>query len=114
MNSATGPAAVPNTGSSNAARDALAQDLRALTRDAEALISSTTESAGEAVDRAREQLRSRLQYVTARLQELEQTAETAVKESARRADAAVHQHPYGAMAGAAAVGLLLGYLLSRR
>lgn len=111
MNTMTPAATASKDGT---ARDALAEDLRALTRDAEALINSTTESAGDAVDRLREQLQSRLEQVGARLHDLERGAEAVLKDSAKRADQAVHQHPYGAIAGAAAVGLLLGFLLGRR
>jgi ElaB/YqjD/DUF883 family membrane-anchored ribosome-binding protein len=114
MSTMSPPTTNAKVGSSGAVTDALAQDLRALTRDAEALISSTAHSAGDAVDRARDQLQSRLEHVSSRLQELQQTAQNAVKDSAQRADAAAHQHPYAVMGAAAAVGLMVGFLLGRR
>ena len=36
------------------------------------------------------------------------------RDKARATDSAVHEHPYGAMGIAAAVGLLIGFLAARR
>jgi ElaB/YqjD/DUF883 family membrane-anchored ribosome-binding protein len=50
----------------------------------------------------------------AQLDELNQATLARVKRAAQQADQSVHSHPYSAMGIAAATGLLIGFLASRR
>ena len=50
----------------------------------------------------------------AQLDELNQATLERVKRAAQQADQTVHSHPYSAMGVAAATGLLIGFLASRR
>jgi ElaB/YqjD/DUF883 family membrane-anchored ribosome-binding protein len=96
------------------AEDRVSQHLRTLADEAEALLKSTARAGDEKFDAARERLHGELLHLRTRLADLEATAGANVKRAAHRADETVHAHPYAAMGTAAAVGLLLGVLLSRR
>lgn len=94
--------------------DRVSQHLRTLADEAEALLKAGARAGDQKFDAARERLHGELLHLRTRLAEIEAAAGASVKRAAHRTDEAVHTHPYAAMGTAAAVGLLLGFLLSRR
>ncbi|MGH8687341.1 MAG: glycine zipper domain-containing protein [Burkholderiales bacterium] len=76
--------------------DKLMSDLKAVVRDAEALISAAAGAAGE------------------RLNETGAVARDEAREAAREIEAQVRDHPWAAIGIAAGVGLVLGLLLGRK
>ena len=94
--------------------DSISRHLQTLADEAEALLKATARAGDEKVDSARIRLTDELAHIRERLGELEGEAATRVKAAAHRTDEAVHAHPYVGMGAAAAVGLLLGFVLGRR
>jgi ElaB/YqjD/DUF883 family membrane-anchored ribosome-binding protein len=85
----------------------LAEDLRELVSDAEALLQSTASAAGgELQERAEATLRE----MRARLSALEQSA----RARARDVDTYVRDNPWQAVAVAGGIALLLGLIMGRR
>jgi ElaB/YqjD/DUF883 family membrane-anchored ribosome-binding protein len=90
--------------------NALRHDAHTLAEDARALLDATAEITDKKIADARKRLNEALergQETYARLQER-------VVHGAKVADQAVHDHPYPTVAAAFGVGVLLGFLLSRR
>ena len=85
----------------------IAEDLRAIVTDAEALLRSTT-NAGSA--EMQEHAQATLQDLRARLNALEQT----VRSRARDVDSYVRDNPWQAVAAVGGVALLLGLIMGRR
>ena len=94
--------------------DRMAQHLRALADEAEALLKDTARMGSEKLEASRERLRGELTHLRDRLSDLEKRAEVRLESTAHRTDAVVHAHPYTAMGVAAAFGLLAGLLIGRR
>lgn len=89
---------------------ALVQDLKAVMRDAEALLHATANDASEKAREARVRLTEALSRAKANCLELEQKAAVAAK----AADKVIRNHPYQSIGIAFGVGLLLGVLASRK
>ena len=89
---------------------AISHDMGQLAEDARALMVATADVAGEKVSEARQRLAAALE----RGQELCGRVKEKAVEGAKATDQAVHEHPYQAIGIALGVGLLLGYLVSRR
>ena len=90
--------------------NALRHDAHTLAEDARALLDATAELTDKRIADARKRLTEALEHGQenyARLQER-------VIRSAKAADQAVHDHPYPTVGAAFGVGVLLGFLLSRR
>jgi len=85
----------------------IAEELRALVSDAEALLRSTTNAGGAEVQ-ARAQ--ATLQELRARLSALEDT----VRSRARDVDSYVRDNPWQAVAVVGGIALLLGLAMGRR
>jgi ElaB/YqjD/DUF883 family membrane-anchored ribosome-binding protein len=85
----------------------IAEELRALVSDAEALLRSTTNAGGAEVQ-ARAQ--ATLQELRARLNALEDT----VRSRARDVDSYVRDNPWQAVAVVGGIALLLGLAMGRR
>jgi ElaB/YqjD/DUF883 family membrane-anchored ribosome-binding protein len=81
----------------------LAQDLRKVVTDAEALLKATAGHTGERVDEAR-----------ARIEESLRAARANLQDAGGRLNEQVPQHPWTAVGFAAALGLVIGVLLGRR
>ena len=94
----------------NKETEAISNDMGRLAEDAQALMAATADVAGEKVKEAR----NRLAAALGRGKEICSRAREKVVEGAKAADEAVHEHPYQAIAIGVGVGVLLGYLLSRR
>jgi ElaB/YqjD/DUF883 family membrane-anchored ribosome-binding protein len=85
-------------------------DIGTLAEDARALMSATSDVAGEKVGEARKRLAAALE----RAREIAGNVRDKAVASAKATDEAVHEHPYQAIAIGVGVGALFGYLLARR
>jgi ElaB/YqjD/DUF883 family membrane-anchored ribosome-binding protein len=85
----------------------LAEELRALVSEAEALLRTSTETVSAA---GREQTEATMADLRKRLTSLERQ----VKARARDVDDYVHDNPWAAVAMAGGVALLLGLIMGRR
>ena len=92
----------------NAAR--LTGDLKRVVEDAEGILRDTAEDVGEKAKEAREKLANAIEQAKACCQNLDDKAVAGAKAT----DKAVHEHPYQAMGIAFGVGLLAGYLITRK
>ena len=92
----------------------IAQDLRTLVADTEALLAATAGHAGEKVAELRAQAENAIRRARARLSDLEDQFTTKVRESAQATDEYVRANPWRAVGIAAGAGLLLGVLLCWR
>ena len=102
------------TAGDHTVRDRLAQNLEQLVDGAEALLRTAQHSGSEQFAAARDKLELRLRHARSELAALEDAAAYNVRRAARVADSAVHDHPYTTAGLAAAVGVLIGMLISRR
>lgn len=92
----------------------LMDDLRAVVQDAESLMNVTANEAGTGVREARARAAESLHQARLRLESLEEEVRARARLAADDADTYVRQHPWQAVGVAAAVGVLLGLLVSRR
>jgi ElaB/YqjD/DUF883 family membrane-anchored ribosome-binding protein len=94
--------------------DSLLDEFQALVNDTERLLQHSASLAGDQADSLREDIRSSL----SRARETLQHAETSLREQGKIAvDATedyVQKHPWQALGLSAAIGMLIGLLLSRR
>ena len=95
-------------------RDKLASDLRIVIADAEELLRATAGQVGEKAVVARERIQESLRLAKDKLARAEEVMVDRTKAAARATDDYVHDHPWGAVGIAAAVGLVMGMLISRR
>jgi ElaB/YqjD/DUF883 family membrane-anchored ribosome-binding protein len=85
----------------------IAEDLRAIMSDAEALLRSTANAGGADMQ---ERAQATLQDLRVRLNALEET----VRSRARDVDSYVRDNPWQAVAAVGGVALLLGLIMGRR
>ena len=95
-------------------REKLASDLRVVIADAEELLRATAGQMGEKAVVARERIQESLRVAKDKLARAEEVVIDKTKAAARATDDYVHDHPWGAVGIAAAVGLVIGMLISRR
>jgi len=95
-------------------KQGLAQSLRHMVDEADRLLKSAAETGDEKFSAIRQQIIDQVREMRLQLDELEETAVYKARRAARATDEAVHEHPYGAMGIAAAVGLLIGFLAASR
>ncbi len=88
----------------------IANDLRDLVRDAEKLLSQTGDAADEKFTELRARMRDALENSHGHFERAREYA----TDQAKRCDEYVRSHPYQTVGVAAAVGLVLGALLTRR
>jgi len=98
----------------DAARQRLAQDFRALTEDTEELLRATASQTGERVSAARARLEERLRGAKEAAKELQDDVVARTRAAAEAADHTVRTHPWESVAVAAGIGFLLGMLTARR
>ena len=96
------------------ARDQIAADMKAVIADAEELLRATTGATGERISAVRARVEDRLRTAREHLANFHEPMIDQAKEAARSADEYVREHPWGAVGIAAAAGVLLGVLISRR
>jgi ElaB/YqjD/DUF883 family membrane-anchored ribosome-binding protein len=95
-------------------KQGLANSLRQMIDEADKLLNHAAHSGDEAFDTLRNKFSDQVREMRSQLDEMEETAVYRARRAARAADHTVHEHPYGAMGVAAAVGLLVGLLVARR
>ena len=91
----------------------LMNEFRHLVADAEDLLKVTAGQAGDKVTAARARAADTLRAAKEHLPDMEQTMER-TRAAARATDDYVHENAWAVAGIAAAVGLVLGYLISRR
>ena len=95
-------------------REKLSSDLRVVIADAEELLRATAGQMGEKAVVARERIQESMRVAKDKLARAEEVMIDKTKAAARATDDYVHDHPWGAVGIAAAVGLVIGMLISRR
>lgn len=95
-------------------KDKLAADLRVVIADAEELLKATASQAGEKVAAARVKIQDSLDTAKAKLASLGEAGVGKAKEAAAATDDFVHEHPWKAVGIGAAIGVIVGMLISRR
>jgi ElaB/YqjD/DUF883 family membrane-anchored ribosome-binding protein len=91
-------------------REKLAEDLRVLIRDAEALVKDGATMAGGKA----EELKARLQVSLNKMKENCHQLEEKVVAGAKATDKVIRAHPYESIGVAFGVGLLIGVLVTRK
>jgi ElaB/YqjD/DUF883 family membrane-anchored ribosome-binding protein len=97
-----------------AAKAQLLEDFSKIVTDTEALLRSLGSMTGEKAVAMRETLQANLETTRARLKELQTGVVEKASGAARDADAYVHQNPWTAVGLAAAAGVIIGLMISRR
>ncbi|MCL2020525.1 MAG: DUF883 family protein [Betaproteobacteria bacterium] len=95
-------------------KDKLVADLKAVVSDAEEILRSTADIAGEKVSGLRTKIEARLKDAKIRLEEVEVVLIDKTKACARATDDFVHEQPWKAVGIAALLGLACGVLIGRR
>lgn len=92
----------------------LADDFRAVVRDAEELLRTAADQAGAGYGQARQRLEASLQTAREQLDALEQQAVDGARRAGRATDGYVRGHPWESIAVGAGLGVLVGLLIGRR
>ncbi|MEO6423453.1 MAG: DUF883 family protein [Candidatus Nitrotoga sp.] len=95
-------------------KEKLMDDLRIVVADAEELLKATANQTGERITAARVRAGESLQSAKTRLANTQVAMMEKTKAAAAATDDYVHVNPWQAIGIAAAVGILLGVLISRR
>jgi ElaB/YqjD/DUF883 family membrane-anchored ribosome-binding protein len=94
-------------------KEKLMEDLRMVVADAEDLLRTTADQAGEGVAAARTRIQDSLQVVRERLLTTEDAMVKRAREAATDADRYVHDNPWQAIGVSACVGAIVGMLIAR-
>jgi ElaB/YqjD/DUF883 family membrane-anchored ribosome-binding protein len=94
--------------------DKLVADLKVVIADAEELLRVTASTAGEKVSAARVKMEDSVRAAKVKLSQAQDMAIDQAKAAAQATDDYVHAHPWKAVGFAAALGVILGMLISRR
>lgn len=97
-----------------AARQKLAEDFKALTEDTEELLRATASQTGERVTAARARVEERLRQAKDAAEEFRDDVVAQTRAAAQVADRTVRTHPWESVAIAVGIGFLLGMLTGRR
>jgi ElaB/YqjD/DUF883 family membrane-anchored ribosome-binding protein len=95
-------------------KERLAQNLRHLVDEADALMKNAVNAGEHQVDATRAKLESQLRQLRTQIDDIEDTLVHRTRKAVRATDEAVHAHPYTAIGIAGLAGVLLGALLARR
>ncbi|MGE5090103.1 MAG: DUF883 family protein [Candidatus Levyibacteriota bacterium] len=95
-------------------RESVLDDFSSMLSDAEDLLKRAGNESGERAKDLRAQVEAKLLAAKLRLQELQGEAVDRAKEAARVTDDYVHDNPWWAIGGAAAIGFVAGLLMNRR
>ncbi|MES2325122.1 MAG: YqjD family protein [Pseudomonadota bacterium] len=96
------------------ARDQLMSDLKSVIQDAEAWLTRGGTMTGEELQAAKAKFERTLSSAKADLIRFEETVVEKTKEAAKATDEYVHENPWKSVGIGAAVGLVIGMLISRR
>ncbi|MCE1171022.1 DUF883 family protein [Azovibrio restrictus] len=99
---------------STASKEKLVADMKVVIADAEEILKSTADVAGEKMASIRGKIEARLKDAKVRLEDAEAALVDKTKACARATDDFVHDQPWKAVGVAAVVGLALGVLIGRR
>jgi ElaB/YqjD/DUF883 family membrane-anchored ribosome-binding protein len=99
---------------SESTRSRLVDDFSAVLAEAEDMLKKAATETGDKARDLRSQVEAKLLTAKLRLQELEGQAIDQAKAAARATDEYVHDNPWQAIGVAAAVGFLIGLVVSRR
>jgi len=97
-----------------AARDRLAAELRSLVSDAEEMLKAASRTGNDQLNLVRERLERGVGAARDELNAFQEAALETARRTAADTNEYVHEHPWNAVGIAAAVGVLLGVLLTRR
>jgi ElaB/YqjD/DUF883 family membrane-anchored ribosome-binding protein len=97
-----------------ASKNRLASDFKNLMSDAEELLRTTRNYTGEGFTQARAQFENRLDELRGTMTDAQSYALDKYKEAAESTDRYVRDNPWQAIGVAAAVGILVGFLSTRR
>jgi ElaB/YqjD/DUF883 family membrane-anchored ribosome-binding protein len=95
-------------------RTKLVDEFSTVMSEAEDMLKRAANETGDKAKDLRSQVEAKLLTAKLRLQELEGQALDRAKEAARATDDYVHEHPWQAIGMAAATGVVIGLLISRR
>jgi len=95
-------------------KEKLVEDLKIVIADAEDLLRATASQAGEKISAAREKVQDTLDRAKAGLGDIEDVVTDTGRQAARATNEFVQANPWQAVGIAAAVGLVVGLLISRR
>jgi len=98
----------------NLSRETLLDEFSTMLSDAEELLKRASNETGERAKDLRAQVEAKLLAAKLRLQELEGEAVDRARAAARVTDDYVHDNPWPVIATAAAIGFVVGLVLSRR
>jgi ElaB/YqjD/DUF883 family membrane-anchored ribosome-binding protein len=97
-----------------AALSNMAREFRSFVSDVEDLIKATNNLTGEELNKAKAKLEQRISSARTSAEELGGTIADRARKTAKSADNYVHEQPWTAIGAGAGIGVLVGYLLSRR
>lgn len=103
-----------NSPRENVSKQKLMDDLSAVVNDAEELLKATASQTGERITAVRARAEESLRSAKERLADAQIALMVKAKEAAKETDAYVHENPWKTAGIAAAVGLLIGALITRR
>jgi ElaB/YqjD/DUF883 family membrane-anchored ribosome-binding protein len=92
----------------------IAREFHNFVADVEDLIKSTSQLTGEDLAKAKVKLNARVSAAKETMVEIGETIANRTRKTAAEANNYVHEKPWNAIGASAAVGFLLGYILSRR
>lgn len=95
-------------------KNELLNDVREVLKEAETLYKSAVDDGSIEAQELKSKLKDQLDSAKVKYASLEATVTDKAKEKAKQADVLVHEKPYQALGIAAAAGLLLGVLLTRK
>jgi ElaB/YqjD/DUF883 family membrane-anchored ribosome-binding protein len=99
---------------SEVSRDKLVTDLKVVIADAEELLKATASHAGDKAAAARVKIQESIDTAKEKLTDLGEAGVYKAKAAALATDDFVHENPWAAVGIAAAAGMVLGLLISRR
>ncbi|MGL4602772.1 MAG: DUF883 family protein [Iodobacter sp.] len=98
----------------NTNSETLLDQSQVILQEAELLLQEASQAGGKDAEALYARAVERLRSAKTRLVEVEQVAVAKAKQAAKVTDAYVHEHPWQAIGAAAAIGALVGMLISRR
>ncbi len=93
---------------------AVSREARNFLADIEDLVKATTSLTGEDLARAKARLNERITEAKASFEKMGRAVTDGTRQAAQATDGYVHESPWKAIGIGAALGVLVGYLLSRR
>lgn len=103
-----------DTDPSDATKEQLINDFKAVVADAESLLKETAGQGGEAVAAVRAKTEASLATAKAKMADAQAALLAKSKAAAKATDEYVHTHPWQSIGAAAGVGLVIGLLIGRR